>query len=69
MNLPNGTPVPLPVWVGRLALLLVGSLLLVLFATAWSSKADKADVDALRYDMQRVLDLLCDGKPTARQCQ
>lgn len=74
MNLPTGRRAsdglaPLPPWVGRTILALAISGLLALTTIAWSSKADRQEVDALRFDVQRVLDLLCADRPAARQCQ
>lgn len=52
----------------RLLVTLVGASLIALGTIAWSSKADKADVDALRHDLRRVLDLLCIDRPAVPQC-
>jgi hypothetical protein len=52
---------------------LVCSLLLMVLTGAWGGKesaADhKADVQALRADIRRVLDVLCTDHPNAPQCK
>lgn len=51
---------------------LIGSLALVLVTGAWAAKENAADhrndMQSVRADVLRVLDLLCTDKPTARQC-
>lgn len=65
----RATDTVLPPWVGKFVIGLISVLTLFLFATAWSSKADRADVEQIRFDVQRILDVVCDGKPDARACK
>ncbi len=50
----------------------IASLLLVALTGAWSSKESvkdhEADISAIRADIARTLDVLCEIKPTARRC-
>ena len=59
----------LPAWLGRWVLGILTAIMLSLLATAWSSKADRIEVDALNAKMDRVLDLLCAAQPAARACK
>lgn len=59
----------LPPWIGKFLVGLLSVFALFLFATAWSSKADRDDVEQIRFDVQRILDVICSDRPAARACK
>lgn len=64
----------IPPWIAKLVLSLVTVFLIWLLTTAWTAKEDathhEADIQAVRGDIQRVLDVVCLSAPqAARQCK
>lgn len=62
-----------PAWLRAILITVGGAVILLVLTGAWSSKENaadhRADIDAVRGDIQRVLDVVCMDKPTARPCK
>ncbi len=48
---------------------MIGALLLGAWSSKESVEAHNRDIAALRTDIQRVLDVVCEDRPTARACR